>query len=191
MKVLIDNGHGIESKGKRSPDSSVIEYEYCRKIAKKVVEGLIKHDIDADLLVSENNDIPLIERVKRCNIFNPKETILVSIHVNAAGNGKSWMNARGWSVYVSDNSSSRSKILSDYLAQSAYECGLKVRKQYGDRPYWTNNFYILKYSKCPAVLTENLFMDNKDDVKFLLSEEGFDKLVELHINGILNYLKNN
>jgi N-acetylmuramoyl-L-alanine amidase len=191
MKVLIDNGHGIETKGNRSPDSSVIEYEYCRKIANKVVEGLRKHNIDADLLVSENNDIPLVERVKRCNIFNPKETILISIHINAAGNGKSWMNARGWSVYVSDNSSSRSKILSDYLAQSAYECGLKVRKQYSDRPYWTNNFYILKYSKCPAVLTENLFMDNKDDVKFLLSEEGFDKLVELHINGILNYLKNN
>jgi N-acetylmuramoyl-L-alanine amidase len=191
MKVLIDNGHGIETKGKRSPDSSIIEYEYCRKIANKVVEGLRKHNVDADLLVSENNDISLVERVKRCNIFNPKETILISIHINAAGNGKSWMNARGWSVYVSDNSSSRSKILSDYLAQSAYECGLKVRKQYDDRPYWTNNFYILKYSKCPAVLTENLFMDNKDDVKFLLSEEGFDKLVELHINGILNYLKNN
>ena len=72
MKVLIDNGHGIETKGKRSPDSSIIEYEYCRKIARKVVEKLKEYDIDADLLVPENNDIPLSERVARSNIFNPK-----------------------------------------------------------------------------------------------------------------------
>lgn len=27
-------------------------------------------------------------------------------------------------------------------------------------------------TKCPAILTENLFQDNKEDVDFLLSEKG-------------------
>jgi N-acetylmuramoyl-L-alanine amidase len=43
-------------------------------------------------------------------------------------------------------------------------------------------------TNCPAVLTENLFMDNKEDVKLLLSEEGKNKIVNLHVKGILTYL---
>jgi N-acetylmuramoyl-L-alanine amidase len=43
-------------------------------------------------------------------------------------------------------------------------------------------------TNCPAVLTENLFMDNKEDVQLLLSAEGKNKIVNLHIKGILEYL---
>lgn len=50
------------------------------------------------------------------------------------------------------------------------------------------DFYILKHTLCPAVLTENLFMTNKDDVEFLESEEGKEDIVRLHVEGIINYL---
>ena len=33
MIVLIDNGHGIDTPGKRSPDGKLREYKYCRQIA--------------------------------------------------------------------------------------------------------------------------------------------------------------
>ena len=90
MKVLIDNGHGIETPGKRSPDGRFREYKYNREIARAVVEHLQLRGIDAELLVPEGNDIPLKERVRRankitCQIGHPvQETIIVSIHVNAA-----------------------------------------------------------------------------------------------------------
>ena len=45
-------------------------------------------------------------------------------------------------------------------------------------------------TNCPACLTENLFQDNKEDVDFLLSEEGYQAIVDLHVNGILSYLNN-
>ena len=41
---------------------------------------------------------------------------------------------------------------------------------------------------CTAVLTENLFMDNPEDCDFLLSKEGQQSLVDLHIDGIISYL---
>lgn len=41
----------------------------------------------------------------------------------------------------------------------------------------------------PAVLTENLFMDNKEDVKFLLSEEGKKQIIDLHVQGIKKYIE--
>jgi N-acetylmuramoyl-L-alanine amidase len=42
---------------------------------------------------------------------------------------------------------------------------------------------------CPAVLTENMFMDSREDVKFLLSREGKQKCVDVHVDGIIRYLE--
>ena len=50
-------------------------------------------------------------------------------------------------------------------------------------------FYILKHTKCPAVLTENLFQDNKEDVDFLMSPEGKKAITDLHVKGIMKYLE--
>lgn len=33
-------------------------------------------------------------------------------------------------------------------------------------------------------------MDNKDDVKYLLSEEGKNAIVKVHVNGIIEYINN-
>ena len=49
-------------------------------------------------------------------------------------------------------------------------------------------FYILVKTKCPAVLTESLFQDNKADVAFLLSDEGKNAITKLHVEGIIKYL---
>ncbi|MBR1699160.1 MAG: N-acetylmuramoyl-L-alanine amidase [Bacteroidales bacterium] len=50
------------------------------------------------------------------------------------------------------------------------------------------DFYLLRHTSCPAVLTENLFMDNPADCAFLLSEEGQQALVDLHVDGIISHL---
>ena len=119
MKILIDNGHGHNTPGKRSPDGKVREANYTREIARKIVADLQDRGYDAQLLVPEDHDIPLSERVERvnkiCLTYKPScptrsgispattghpNIILVSIHVNAAGNGSKWTNATGWSVYT-------------------------------------------------------------------------------------------
>ena len=53
MKILIDNGHGIETPGKRSPDGRLLEYRYTREIAAAVVSGLRQRGLDAIRLVPE------------------------------------------------------------------------------------------------------------------------------------------
>ena len=58
MKILIDNGHGIETSGKRSPDGLFLEYAYTREIASMIVTALQENGYDAQLLVPENEDIP-------------------------------------------------------------------------------------------------------------------------------------
>ena len=190
MKVLIDNGHGANTPGKRSPDGRLIEYAYAREIAGLVVFELRKKGIDAEQIVKEEVDVPLSERCRRVNEYKASEAILISIHCNAAGGGSTWMQARGWEAWTSMGQTKADKLATClYEAAEKYLPGMKIRKNITDGdPDKESGFYILKYTKCPAVLTENLFQDNRTDVDFLLSEAGKRAIVDLHVNGIINYL---
>ena len=51
-------------------------------------------------------------------------------------------------------------------------------------------FFLTSESKkaISSLLTENMFQDNKEDMAFLLSDEGKKKLASVHVQGILNYM---
>lgn len=196
MKILIDTGHGENTPGKRSPDGKFREYLYVREIADQVVAQLRQRGYDAERIVMEFSDVALAERAKRvnevCGRMGTKNVILVSIHINAAGNGE-WMNAKGWSCYTSIGQTKADK-LADCFYQVAEEkfAGRKFRKDLTDGdPDWEAGFYMLKKTKCPAVLTENFFMDNKDDVAYLVSPEGRNAVVATHVEAIIKYIQSN
>lgn len=195
MKVLIDAGHGIDTPGKRSPDGRFREYLWNREIADLVLYGLLGSGIDASLVVKETNDVSLRNRVNRVNTVCNKEgvsnVILVSIHSNAAGNGSAWMNAKGWSCYTT-----KGKTKSDLVAECLYDAfeqefkDRKIRKDMsdGDRD-WEENFYIIQKSRCPAVLIENFFYDNKEECAWLLQQETKERIALTIVRGIKKYLK--
>ena len=194
MKILIDNGHGHNTPGKRSPDGKFREYAYNREIAKRIVADLIDRGYDAELLVPEDNDISLEERVRRvnkiCLASDPSCVILVSIHINAAGNGSKWTNATGWSVYTCKGQTASDK-LAECLCEAAIKNfpGKRIRTDYSDGDSdWEENFYILRKSHCAAVLTENFFMDNKSDLEYLQSRAGKQAVIDTHVEGIIEYL---
>ena len=194
MKILIDNGHGHNTSGKRSPDGKFREYAYNREIAKRIVADLIDKGYDAELLVPEDNDISLEERVRRvntlCSAHGKSNVILVSIHVNAAGNGSKWTNATGWSVYTCKGQTASDK-LAECLCEAAIKNfpGKRIRTDYSDGDSdWEANFYILRHTVCPAVLTENFFMDGLD-LEFLQSKAGKQAIVDTHVEGIIEYIE--
>ncbi|MBQ2912399.1 MAG: N-acetylmuramoyl-L-alanine amidase [Bacteroidales bacterium] len=194
MKILIDNGHGIQTKGKRSPDGKLLEYAYTRELARQIVTTLKARGYDSELLVPED-DIPLSERVRRTNVhcqaLGKSNVILISLHLNAAGDGTKWMNATGWSCY-----NCKGQTQSDTLANCLYEAAIKnfpgrrIRTDYSDKdPDWEENFYILRHSLCPAVLTENFFMDSHSDLEYLQSKDGKQAVVDTHAEGIMEWLR--
>lgn len=191
MKILLDNGHGYDTKGKRSPDGRLREYAWAREIAKRIESELRKRGLDVQRIVTEERDISLTERVRRvnniCKQVGAGNVCLVSVHVNAAGSG-GWRTARGWSGWVFTRSSANSKRLAQLLYAEAERRGLQGNRSVPKEKYWTANFYILRYTNCPAVLTENLFQDNKEDVDYLLSEEGKQVITDLHVQAILKYI---
>lgn len=213
MIVLIDNGHGSDPPGKCSPDQKLKEYLKSREIARRLETLLNLRMVDARLLVEEDKDISLPERCRRanayCDKYGKENVLLVSIHCNAAGADGQWKSAGGWCVYTSPGKTKADDLateiwnaaderLKNYKerftilqAQGAYDSKQKpMRADWSDGdPDYEARFYILVHTKCPAVLTESLFQDNKADCDFLLSEEGTKAIVELHANGIINYIK--
>ena len=194
MKILIDNGHGIETPGKRSPDGVLREYAWNRLIAARIVSALTDLGHDAQLLVPELTDVPLPERCRRvneiCRLLGKDNVILISIHANAAGKGDRWLDATGWCAYTT-----RGDTRADALATCLYEAarrylpGQKLRTDYADGdPDLEADFYIIRRTLCPSVLVENMFMDGRKDYEFLLSSDGQQAIVSLHVAGIYRYL---
>lgn len=212
MKILIDNGHGVNTAGKCSPDRRLREYAWSREIARRLEQALRAEGYDAERIVTEETDISLTERCRRANAIAAKvgtaNCIFVSLHSNAAGGDGKWKTAGGWCVYTSPG-----KTKADSLATSLWNAANIVLKPYADRfrvlqaqgaydsrqvpfradwsdgdPDYEARFTVLTGTRCPAVLTESLFQDNKSDVDFLLSEEGKQAIVKLHAEGIKNYI---
>ena len=207
--IILGTAHRMREPGKQSPDRRLKECVYSREICKEIVTKLhtygYKAEMDYEPLdlprSSQSNNVKverLAELAMRVNYVNElcrqrgaANVIYVSVHCNAAGADGKWHDATGWEVLTSVG-----KTKSDVLAACLYEAakknlvGIKMRPDNSDGdPDKESNLFVLKNTKCPAVLTENLFQDNKADVDYLLSEEGRHAIVRLHVEGILKYLE--
>ena len=205
ITVLIDNGHGDPplTGGKLSPDGRLKEYKYCREIAQRVSRELSLRGIETIMLVPEQTDTPLNERVRKVNAWCRKRgasnVVLVSIHNNAAPENPklivrkdrlgTWKSARGFCAMVSKNASTNSKRLAKMFYNRAVAMGLKGNRATPAEGYWVQSLAMTRDTNCPAVLTENLFQDNEDDVNFLLSEEGQQAITKLHVETIIEYIQ--
>ena len=221
LTVILGTAHGKNVAGKRSPDGKFQEWQYSREIVNRLRKELAEQDELVDVFVDipcavvpYPQQAELTRRVRYVNQLcahrNTERCIYVSIHVDAASSGE-WKNAGGWTAYTSPGST-RSDILATYLYEAAekhlagYAAKMEEGKKKGlygqnQKPFRKDttdgdpdkeaNFYVLVRTKCAAVLTENLFQDNKADVAFLTSEEGKKAIVALHKEAILRFAQHN
>lgn len=190
--IILDNGHGKETAGKRSPvwsdGSQLFEWEFNRDIVRRIVEKLEADGIPYRVLVPEETDISLTERARRANEyakeFNGKAYVL-SIHANAGG-------GTGWEVYTSPGQTPSDAIATVFFEEAGREFvpdGWRVRSDYSDGdPDKEANFAILTKTTCPAVLTENFFMDTEKDCRFIMSEDGRERISNMHVAAIKRVL---
>jgi N-acetylmuramoyl-L-alanine amidase len=190
--IILDNGHGNNTPGKRSPKwedgTQLFEYEFNRDIVKRIAAMLTKDKINTIILVPESNDVSLQERCNRANRIyknSGSNAVLISVHGNAGG-------GTGWECYTTvgkRKSDSIATILCEEAAAEFAKDGWKIRSDMADGdPDKESQFYILKHTNCPAVLTENFFFDNRKDCKFMMSEEGRNRIARMHYKAIKRIL---
>ena len=181
--ILFDNGHGQETPGKRSPlwkdGRQLFEWEFNRDMVRRIILKCDHTGIRAVKLVPETFDVSLEERCKRANLWYDRcngNCVVVSIHANAGG-------GTGFEVYTSPGQTQADPIatkLIERLQQDFPE--IKMRKDMADGdPDKEAGFYILKHTKAPAILVENLFMDSESDCRLLMSEDFRDKLAYSYV----------
>lgn len=196
--AFIDDGHGIETPGKRTPyiaelGRSIKENEFNAPVAKMIYEELKRHGVHAYLTAPTNKDVPLKDRtdyankvyrehVKKYGKENVK-AIFVSVHYNAFDGSFGGYNPEGISVHIYPGHRHKD-------AGKLAECILNELKEGTDqkvRGIKEDNFHVLRETAMPAALTENGFMDNKKEALLMLDKD-FQKEVALeHTKGILNY----
>lgn len=182
---LLDNGHGQTTRGKRSPvwadGTQLFEWEFNRDIVRRIAAKLKADGVKFEILVPEETDVSLQERCRRANQYQQmyNNCVLFSIHGNAGG-------GTGWECYTSKGTTKADEIATLLYNEAEKEfTGWKIRKDYvdGDADK-ESQFYILKHTVCPAVLSENFFFDNEKDCKLMLSEAGRERIAKIHINVI-------
>lgn len=208
MVILLDNGHGKDTYGKCSPSVDGLgisgdaiengrfrEYRYNRIMAGHVFDILKSYGYDVRLVVPEERDISLGERVRRinkvCDQYGSGNVVMVSIHCNANGDGNKWDKAHGWSVWTTKGQNNSDKLATMFYerAKKNFSDKTKLRAETSDGdPDYESNFYIIKNAKCPCCLVENFFMTNIDDVKFLLSDVGMQQVMRTHVEAIIDWI---
>lgn len=197
--VILDNGHGKETAGKRSPEGMLVpqddpngtalyEFEFNRDVAERTMRLLSESGLDFYELVPEVEDISLRERVERVNNLvtsNPDvDYFLISIHANAGG-------GTGWEAFTSVGETESDKIAEIFYAHAERvfpEFRMRKDESDGD-PDKEAHFYVLKNTICPAVLTENFFMDKIEDLELIITDEGRQRVAQLHHDAIKEYIE--
>ncbi|MEM6765529.1 MAG: N-acetylmuramoyl-L-alanine amidase [Bacteroidota bacterium] len=197
----LDNGHGSLQAGKRWPDpdngTQLLEWKFNRAIVREIIRQID----DQELGIQYFNVVPedavgsfLKERVERANEYNhplglPK--IYVSVHGNAAGS----ISASGIETWYHLNSTAGKKISSVFQKYLMVELGQDGTHNWKDRGIRTfspasKNFYVLRTTSMPAVLTENGFYTNDDERARMNTVEIQQKIATAHLKAMLEIEQN-
>lgn len=185
---ILDAGHGgiidgqyvTSGKQYHFTDGTVIyEGEVNRQIGKLLAAMLREAGIPYhEQTLSSNEDISRPDRIAYANglFAEHKNVYFLSIHSNAASGSSSGegSKAHGFEIFTS-----RGETRSDDLAEIAYHW---YKKSFPDRRFRKDmtdgdhdkekDYDVLKKTACPAFLVENLFYDNLEEARYLLSDEG-------------------
>tara|TARA_B110000503_G_C6985760_1_gene345188 strand:+ start:247 stop:843 length:597 start_codon:yes stop_codon:yes gene_type:complete len=171
--IVIDAGHGGKDFGAQI--GGELEKKIVENIANKISLLNGKGEIEIVLLRENDSFIELSERVARINKINP--SLLISLHINASKNLKE----NGVNAYVSkqndfyDKSMESAKNLVDKISNEKLAKG-EVKEA---------NFFVIKNSKCPALLLEVGYLSNENDKTYITSESGQNEIA----NKIFEFIK--
>lgn len=174
-KVWIDAGHGGKDPG--AVANGIQEKDIALKVSLGIKEGLEAGYEDVQVLLSRSTDVFLELRDRTTKANAAGADILVSIHCNAGG-GKG-----GFESFRYTSASQGSIKLQDTLHKA-----IMAKLGGTDRGQKAQNLHMVRESKMPAILTENLFVDVSADADRLKQSNIIDAIIDGHVQGMATYL---
>lgn len=180
--VALDDGHGIQTAGKRTPiipelGRYIPENEFNRAVV-KLMDKLLKDIGFRTLLVAPTDDDTTLKA--RTDLANAqKADIYISIHYDAMGS--TWGTAEGHSIFVYPGSTTSKKLaesIAEFLKQGTSQKWRGIKEQ---------NFHVLRETKMPSILSENGFMDNPREARLMIDTDFQKEVATEHVKGICKY----
>lgn len=162
MKIVIDAGHGPNTPGKRTPDGSMLEFEFNSAVAGYLREELsVYDDIETMFTHDASTDVPLSDRTDKANAWGAD--LFISIHANAVGSG--WNDVTGIETYVYTTLPEDSVSIAKSVQESLVSSTGRI-----DRGVKSADFHVLRETTMPAILVECEFMTCKESAELLKSD---------------------
>lgn len=181
--AAVDDGHGMETRGKRSPkftDGTVMkENEFNKAVVAQLKENLKRCGIDIVTTAPTTIDTTLKDRVKVAN--DKKADIFASVHANAYDGSFQGKNPSGVETFYHINSENGKKLAG--LVHSNLIHGTKQI----DRGIKPGDLFVLNHTNMPAILCECGFMDHPEEIKLLLRDSFREECAEEIAKGICSY----
>lgn len=173
-KIMLDPGHGGHDPG--AAENGLREKDLVLKIAKKT-KTILEKVYGASVKLTRSTDvyIDLSQRAKLAN--NWGADYFASIHINAGG-------GTGFETYRHETLASSSATAKQQLKVHEAIYSLVKGRGVKDRKCKAADYSVLRETKMPAILTESLFIDRKEDAALLKQESFLDLLAEGHAEGI-------
>ena len=188
----IDNGHGALTSGKRSPvlpdGRQLLEYEFNRDITARIFTrldeiGVAYYNVTPETQIG-NFLTTRVDRANRLSSALPK--LFVSVHGNA-GPAPTLQdftddNVRGietWYYHGSTQGRNMASIFQRHLIERTGFFNRHLRSKV------TGQFFVLRATRMPAVLTENGFYNNRFDLPSMLTAEFRQSVADAHVAAIL------
>lgn len=153
--IVLDPGHGGRDPG--AVGNNLLEKEINLIVAKQVAAFLSPYNAHIRLTRSDDSFMSLSSRAAFAN--NLGADYFISIHVNAGG-------GTGFESFIYNGTKNPSTVT---LRSFIHREVAKYVREYGviDRGEKTANFLVLRDTTMPALLLENLFIDNPRDAALL------------------------
>ena len=169
--IILDSGHAEYVGGKRSPDNSLLEWEFNNDMQLRLQKKLLALGFDVYLTnpnPAGKNEIGLSKRAQLANKYweskGKPNALFVSLHANAYG---VWTTANGVEVFHSKNASSRSKTCAKTMCNSIHAALKKLRSDSVNRGVKSENFTVIYNAHMPSILIEYGFYTNRKDLEIL------------------------
>lgn len=170
VKIMLDAGHGGKDPG--AVGNGLQEKDLTLKIALKIRDMLVGYEgVRVNLTRTQDVTLSLKQRTDAANAWGAD--YLMSIHINAGG-------GTGFETFIYPGTSGATVANQNVIHGKIME-QLDVR----DRGKKAGNLHMVRESRMPAILTENLFIDNKSDAAKLKDDSFLDKIALGHVNGLV------
>ena len=179
IKLFIDPGHGGNDPG--AVGNGLKEKDLTLAIAKRVKDYLDKHYTGHSVMLSRSGDttLSLSERTRKANTWGAD--YFLSIHINSN-------EGTGFESYIYNGTYS-SKAKTNSLRNTIHQEIISRLPGVRDRGKKEDNFKVLRETYMPAMLTECLFIDTKEDAAKLSQPAFIDKLAVGHAEGLAKAFK--